>query len=76
MNNSYLAKIVLNHFSVYGTICFEGLVLSSFPISDTGILGTEDESKSESESEEELELGKLSELLELPERIGVFIDID
>jgi hypothetical protein len=58
MNNSYLVKIVLSHFSFYGTIGFEGLVLSSFPISDLGILGTEDES--ESESEEELELGELS----------------
>jgi hypothetical protein len=71
-----LVKIVLNHFAFYGTIGFEGLVLSAFPISESTILGTEDESESESESEDELELAKLSEVPELSERIGLFIDID
>jgi hypothetical protein len=53
---------------------FEGLLLSALSISESTILGTEDES--DSKSEEELELSELSELLELSERLGGFIDKD
>jgi hypothetical protein len=53
---------------------FEGLVISALSISESTILGTEDEF--ESESEEEIELTELSELLELSKRIGVFMDKD
>jgi hypothetical protein len=53
---------------------FKGVVLSALSISESTILGTEDES--ESESEEELELPELSELLELSERIDGFMDKD
>jgi hypothetical protein len=53
---------------------FEGLVLSTLSISESIILGTEDES--ESESKEEVELPELSELLEPSERIDGFMDKD
>jgi hypothetical protein len=49
-------------------VCFNWVVLSPLPISDSAILGTEDES----ESEEELELLELSELIELSEQLDRF----
>jgi hypothetical protein len=53
---------------------FYGLLLSTLSISESTILGTEDES--DSESEEELEVPDVSELLELSDRLGGFMDTD
>jgi hypothetical protein len=49
-------------------------LLSTLSISESSILGTEDESSSE--SEEELEVPDVSELLELSDRLGDFLDTD
>jgi hypothetical protein len=53
---------------------FYGLLLSTLSISESTILGTEDES--DSESEEELEVPDVSELLELSDRLRGFMDTD
>jgi hypothetical protein len=55
-------------------LVFYGLLTSILSISESSILGTEDESSSE--SEEELEVPDVSELLELSDRIGDFLDTD
>jgi hypothetical protein len=55
-------------------LVFYGLLLPTLLISESSILGTEDESSSE--SEEELEVTDVSKLLELSDRLGDFLDTD
>jgi hypothetical protein len=55
-------------------LVFYGLLPSILLISESSILGTEDESSSE--SEDELEVPDVYELLELSDRIGDFLDTD